>query len=136
MNYHIGNFEKNVAGIESEVRKAEDAGAGLVVFSELAITGYPPQDLLEYSSFIEESRKALEKLAASSRKAGILIGAPTLNPNPSGKKLFNSAYFLYGGKISRAFPLVHPAGRTKKKRRSLSTPPNQRKKRLPAARSL
>jgi NAD+ synthase (glutamine-hydrolysing) len=103
LNYHIGNFERNVARIESEVRKAEEAGAGLVIFSELALTGYPPLDLLEYSSFIEESRKALEKVATFSRKTAILIGAPTLNPNPSGKKLYNSAYFLSDGRISRVF---------------------------------
>jgi NAD+ synthase (glutamine-hydrolysing) len=103
MNYHIGNFRENLAGIEREVRKAEEAGAGLIILSELALTGYPPQDLLEYSSFIEESSQALQKVASFSKKAGILIGAPTLNPNPSGKKLFNSAYFLSGGKISRVF---------------------------------
>ncbi len=103
LNYHIGNFEKNLAAIEHEVHRAERAGAGLVIFSELALTGYPPQDLLEYSGFIEDSREALEKAASFSKKTDILIGAPTLNPNPSGKKLYNSAYFLSGGKIGRVF---------------------------------
>ena len=103
LNYHIGNFEHNLARIEQEVRKAEEAGAGLVIFSELAMTGYPPLDLLEYSAFIEESNKALEKVAGLSGKVSILIGAPTLNPSPGGKKLYNSAYFLSKGRISGVF---------------------------------
>ena len=103
LNYHIGNFNENVARIELEVRKAEKAGAGLVIFSELALTGYPPQDLLEYRSFIDSSHRALQKVATFSSKTGILVGAPTLNPAPTGKKLFNSAYFLYEGEIRRVF---------------------------------
>ena len=103
LNYHIGNFKKNVDRIEKEIHKAEHEGADLLIFSELALTGYPPQDLLEYSSFIEESRHALEKIASFSKNTGILIGAPTLNPNPTGKKLFNSAYFLFNGKVRQVF---------------------------------
>lgn len=103
LNYHIGNFPENVARIEREVLNAEKAGADLVVLSELALTGYPPQDLLEYSSFIEESMEALARVATFSRKTGILIGAPTLNSNPIGKKLYNSAYFLYEGEIRQVF---------------------------------
>ena len=103
LNYHIGNFEKNVARIENEVQLAEKAGAELIIFSELALTGYPPQDLLEYSSFIDASNNALQKIAAFSQTAAILIGAPTLNPAATGKKLFNSAYFLNHGEIRQVF---------------------------------
>ncbi|HEC43235.1 MAG TPA: NAD+ synthase [Bacteroides sp.] len=103
LNYHIGNFKENVARIEHEVRKAENLGADLVIFSELALTGYPPQDLLEYSSFIEASDQALKSVASLSMNTGILIGAPTLNSNPGGKKLFNSVYFLSEGEIQQVF---------------------------------
>ncbi|MFC2115197.1 NAD+ synthase [Bacteroidota bacterium] len=103
LNYHIGNFAENLARIEQELRSAEEAGADLLILSELALTGYPPQDMLEYSSFIEASEQALQKLASRSHKVGILVGAPTLNPGSSGKKLFNSAYFLYGGEIQQVF---------------------------------
>ncbi len=103
LNYHIGNFEENLARIGSEVNKAEKAGADLVIFSELALTGYPPQDLLEYSSFIEAGERALQKAASFSKSTGILLGAPTMNPGPTGKKLFNSVYFLHGGEIRKAF---------------------------------
>ena len=103
LNYHIGNFAENISKIAYEVKKAEGLNADLIVFSELAVTGYPPQDLLEYSSFIEESTKAIKQLASISNHVGILIGAPTLNPNPTGKKLFNSVYFLYNGQIEKVF---------------------------------
>jgi len=103
LNYHIGNFEENIARVGHEVKKAEEAGADLVIFSELSLTGYPPLDLLEYSSFIESSNHALHKAASFSQKTGILIGAPTLNPNPSGKKLYNSVYFLHEGNVRKVF---------------------------------
>ena len=103
LNYHIGNFAENVARIELEVQRAEKTGADLLILSELALSGYPPQDMLEYSSFIEASEKALLKLASISNKVGILVGAPTLNTAPNGKKLFNSAYFLFGGEIRKVF---------------------------------
>ncbi|KPL16848.1 MAG: NAD+ synthetase [Bacteroides sp. SM23_62] len=103
LNYHIGNFAENITRIAYEVKKAEGLDADLIVFSELAVTGYPPQDLLEYGSFIEESTQAIGQLASISNHVGILIGAPTLNPNPTGKKLFNSAYFLYNGQVEQVF---------------------------------
>jgi NAD+ synthase (glutamine-hydrolysing) len=103
LNYHIGNFAENLSRIAYEVKKAEGQNADLIVFSELAITGYPPQDLLEFGSFIEESNKAIQQLASISNHIGILIGAPTLNPGPNGKKLFNSAYFLFDGWVQQVF---------------------------------
>jgi NAD+ synthase (glutamine-hydrolysing) len=103
LNYHIGNFAENLSRIAYEVKKAEERNADLIVFSELAITGYPPQDLLEFGNFIEESSKAIHQLASISNHIGILIGAPTLNPGPTGKKLFNSAYFLFDGWVQQVF---------------------------------
>ena len=103
LNYHIGNFAENTSKIAYEVKKAEGLNADLIVFSELAVTGYPPQDLLEFGSFIKDSSKAIQQLASISNHIGILIGAPTLNPGPTGKKLFNSAYFLYDGWVQKVF---------------------------------
>ena len=103
LNYHVGNFRENVGRIGDEVTKAEEQGADLVIFSELAVTGYPPQDLLEYSAFIDESERSLKELAASNFNAAILVGAPTLNPGPNGKKLYNSAYFISDGQVRDVF---------------------------------
>ena len=46
-NYHIGNFEENAAKIIDGINKAKEAGADLVMFSELCICGYPPRDFLK-----------------------------------------------------------------------------------------
>lgn len=102
-NYHIGNFSFNIEQCAGEIREAEKLGAELVVFSELAVCGYPPQDLLEYSRFIKDCESAVDKLAILTTRTGVLIGAPTLNPHESGKKLYNSACFLYGGKVQQVF---------------------------------
>jgi NAD+ synthase (glutamine-hydrolysing) len=103
LNYHIGNFEGNLERMRAEIAQAEKSGAGLVIFSELALTGYPPQDLLEFSSFIDSSKRALKTLAEGCKKTAVLVGAPTLNPGPTGKRLFNSAYFLHRGEIKGVF---------------------------------
>jgi len=103
LNYHIGNFAENLSKIAYEVKKAEGLNADLIVFSELAVTGYPPQDLLEFESFIMDSSKSIQQLASISNHIGILIGAPTLNPGPTGKKLYNSAYFLFDGWMQQVF---------------------------------
>ena len=49
-NYHIGNFEDNTRKILEGIRLAKEAGADLVVFSELSVCGYPPRDLVERAS--------------------------------------------------------------------------------------
>lgn len=101
LNYHIGNFESNTEKIIKHIDKAKEKGADLVVFSELAVCGYPPQDLLERSDFIDESMESLDCIRKASKEIGVVIGAPCINPNSKGKKLFNSAYFMFEGKIQR-----------------------------------
>jgi NAD+ synthase (glutamine-hydrolysing) len=103
LNYHIGNFTENLTRCALEVKRAEEQGADLVVFSELAICGYPPQDMLEYSRFIKMCDDTIRQLAAISNHTGILIGTPTVNPDSSGKKLFNSGCFLHEGAVKQYF---------------------------------
>jgi len=62
MNSTVGDLEGNVAKILHSVRKAKTAGADIVVFPELAITGYPPEDLLLKTRFIEANLRALKKV--------------------------------------------------------------------------
>jgi NAD+ synthase (glutamine-hydrolysing) len=103
LNYHIGNFPENVRSVESEIKAVKKKGADLLLFSELTICGYPPLDLLEQRKFIEECYESVQKIAGLCTDIGVLIGTPTINPNPAGKKLFNSACFLYQGKILDIF---------------------------------
>jgi len=103
LNYHIGNFNDNTTAIAFEVKKAQENHADLLLFSELAICGYPPLDLLEYKGFVEECVQSVKRIAAICTDIGVLIGTPTINPEPTGKKLHNSACFLYNGKIQEVY---------------------------------
>jgi len=94
INYHIGNFELNIQKIRHAIARAGDAGADLVVFAELAVSGYPPRDFLEFDDFIERCYRAVCDLAHDSGDLAVIVGAPSLNTDPKGKRLRNSAYFL------------------------------------------
>jgi NAD+ synthase (glutamine-hydrolysing) len=98
-NYHVGNFQLNKDKILGEVERAKNAGADLIVFSELSICGYPARDFLEFEDFIAQCEAAVLEIAAYSNEIGIILGAPTRNPIKEGKDLFNSALLLYSGKI-------------------------------------
>jgi len=99
LNYHIGNFEKNSSKIIKYIQKSKAEGAELVIFTELSVTGYYPHDLLERKEFIEESENALNQIARHCNGIAAIVGGPRINPEPRGKKLFNSAFFMYNGAI-------------------------------------
>jgi NAD+ synthase (glutamine-hydrolysing) len=99
LNYHIGNFQDNKGKIIRNIGKAREAGAELVVFSELSVTGYYPHDLLERKEFIEHSQKTIEEIARHCTGIAALVGGPSINHSPKGKMLYNSAFFLKDGKI-------------------------------------
>ena len=99
LNYHIGNFESNQAKMISAISKAKGQGADLVVFAELAISGYPPRDFLEFDDFIDRCWTATEKVAENCIGIAAVVGLPTKNNAPTGKALYNSAAFLNDGKI-------------------------------------
>lgn len=98
-NYHIGNFEANTQKIIAAIREAKLNGGDLVVFSELAVCGYPPRDFLEFDDFIARSEKAIDEIRKEADIIGVIVGAPARNPRIEGKDLFNSAYFLYNEQI-------------------------------------
>ena len=98
-NYHIGNFSFNREKILQSVEEAKAKGADLVVFSELSVCGYPPRDFLEFKDFINQVEDTIALLAEQSKNIGILVGAPTRNPQVEGKDLLNSAILLYNGKV-------------------------------------
>jgi NAD+ synthase (glutamine-hydrolysing) len=98
-NYHIGNFTLNRDKIIQAVEDGRKAGADLVVFSELSVCGYPPRDFLEFEDFMQQTEKTIQEIAQHSHGIGIIVGAPTRNPQPEGKDLLNAALLLHHGKI-------------------------------------
>jgi NAD+ synthase (glutamine-hydrolysing) len=99
LNYHIGNFEKNTSKILDYIEKAKKDQVDLIVFSELSVCGYPPQDLLEKKSFIEQSEAAIEEITANCKDIAVIIGSPTLNLHKKGKRLYNSALFIQDNEV-------------------------------------
>jgi NAD+ synthase (glutamine-hydrolysing) len=98
-NYHIGNFTANTEKIIDAIREAKAQGGDLIVFSELAVCGYPPRDFLEFNDFIEQSLASIEQIKKEADTIGVIVGAPSRNPKVEGKDLFNSAYLLYEKEI-------------------------------------
>ncbi|MBT3173767.1 MAG: NAD+ synthase [Lentimicrobiaceae bacterium] len=99
INYHIGNFESNTHKIIEKIDNAEKAGANLIVFAELAISGYPPRDFLEFRDFVEQCEKSIDLIARRCVKIAAIIGFPSFNDAEKGKPLFNSAAFLFEGVV-------------------------------------
>ncbi|MFA5819294.1 MAG: NAD+ synthase [Bacteroidales bacterium] len=99
LNYHIGNFERNKDLICTAIKKAKADGSDLIIFSELCIPGYPPLDLLDRLDFIEKCNLTVNEIANECTGIAAIVGSPTLNRKPKGKKLFNSALLLSEGKV-------------------------------------
>lgn len=99
LNYHIGNFQHNVSKILQSVQEAKAKGADIVLFGELAVTGYYPNDFLEFDDFITQCENAIQTIAQAAQGIAIVVGAPSRNPLIEGKDLFNSAFMLFDGKV-------------------------------------
>ncbi|XOF34019.1 MAG: NAD+ synthase [Candidatus Electrothrix sp. YB6] len=96
----IGNFAYNLRLLTERIREAEQARCDLIIFPELALCGYPPQDLLERRDFLQAHDQALDRLVASVGEIGVIIGAVEQRTGP-GKPLYNSALLIYRGRVIR-----------------------------------
>jgi NAD+ synthase (glutamine-hydrolysing) len=99
LNYKIGNFAGNKDLICKAIEKAKNEGSDLIIFSELCIPGYPPLDLLDRVDFIEKCDQTVKEIAGFCTGITAIVGSPTFNTDPEGKKLYNSALVLSEGKI-------------------------------------
>jgi NAD+ synthase (glutamine-hydrolysing) len=103
LNYHIGNFGDNILKIRQSIARAKSEGADLVVFAELAVSGYPPRDFLEFNDFIERCQQAAKVIASDCVGIAAVIGCPVPNPDIKGKNLLNAALFLEDGEIRHSY---------------------------------
>jgi len=102
INPIVGDLEGNAAKIKKFATKAK--GSDLIITSELALLGYPPQDLLLYPEFINKAWLVLEKIAKDTKLLPpILVGAAIINKNRSGRPLSNVACLLHKGIVEKIF---------------------------------
>lgn len=100
INPTVGDLKGNSQKIIYYTKRAHASGADLVVFPELSVTGYPPQDLLENQFFLDAVAQVLDDIATSvPAEIGIVLGAPVVNTEPQGKRLFNAALLYEGGAL-------------------------------------
>ncbi len=94
LNTRVGDLAGNVDAILVALERAEEAGCDLAVFPELAITGYPPEDLLLKPGFIRANREALDEVAAATDRCVAVVGFVD-----SGRDLWNAAAVCAGGRV-------------------------------------
>ncbi|MDQ1381385.1 MAG: hypothetical protein QOJ71_2104 [Actinomycetota bacterium] len=94
LNVVVGDLEGNAAAILEAYDAAEAAGCDLVVFPELTVTGYPPEDLLLRPAFVAQAAETLDKIAARTARAAAVIGFPQ-----AGRDLHNAAAVCANGRV-------------------------------------
>ena len=101
INNTIGDLEGNSAKILEFARRAEGSGAELVVFPELALTGYPPRDLVEKRSFLDRTDDVLQALirASSEMNVALILGYVARSPEYAAIRSQNAAAVIKGGKL-------------------------------------
>jgi NAD+ synthase/NAD+ synthase (glutamine-hydrolysing) len=100
INPTVGDFSGNAAKIVEYSRRAQQAGAGLILFPELSVCGYPPRDLVERPSFVARNRATVEQIAAETRGIAVICGLVTPAHSETGKSAMNSAALLQDGRVA------------------------------------
>src|SRR3954469_16865799 len=102
MDATVGDIAGNAERIAADLHRAAGEGAELVLFPELALTGYPPEDLLLKEHFLADARRALEQLAAETRGAVAVVGFPE-----RAEDVYNAAAVLADGAIHAIYRKVY-----------------------------
>ena len=100
INPTVGDFSGNANKIIDFSRRAREAGAGLILFPELSVCGYPPRDLVERPTFVAKNRESVERIAAETKGIAVICGLVTPAQAETGKSVMNSAALLQDGKVA------------------------------------
>jgi NAD+ synthase (glutamine-hydrolysing) len=98
INTVVGDLDGNRRRILARIEEARAAGADLVLLPELAVTGYPPEDLLLRPGFVRAAQRSVEEIAAATTGIAALVGAPHLDAD-----LYNACFVLADGEIQRVY---------------------------------
>ena len=104
-NLPVGDLSGNVRRARARLRQAEDHSADLIVFPELSVTGYPPEDLLLKKDFVNNAADAIDEIASAVSNITTLVGYPMMNPDTN--SLHNTAAVLINGKIAAQYRKHH-----------------------------
>src|SRR5919107_2217414 len=94
----VGDLTGNRDRILARLEEARANSADLVLFPELAVTGYPPEDLLLRPGFVRAAERCIEEIAREARGATVLVGAPHFD-----RDLYNACYVLSGGEVKAVY---------------------------------
>lgn len=100
LNPLVGDLEGNTEKIIEAIHRGRLARADVVLFSELVLTGYPPEDLLLLPHFVEKMEECLRQIIQASRGIIAIVGTPRVNPERAEKPLFNSAAVIQNGTLA------------------------------------
>lgn len=104
INPTVGDLDGNAALIADWIEQARQAGAGVVVFPELALTGYPAEDLYLRPDFISANQRVLEDLAAGVHGISAIVGYAEPVGSPVGRAIAaNAAAVIAGGRITHTY---------------------------------
>jgi NAD+ synthase (glutamine-hydrolysing) len=98
INTVVGDLDGNREHILTRLEEAKQAGADLVLFPELAVTGYPPEDLLLRPGFVRAAARSLEQIARAARGIVALVGTPHFD-----RDLFNACAVCAGGEVKAVY---------------------------------
>jgi NAD+ synthase/NAD+ synthase (glutamine-hydrolysing) len=99
INPTVGDFCGNAARILEYSGRAKDQGADVILFPELAICGYPPRDLVEKPSFVQQNTETLERIARQTAGISVVCGLVTPARSETGKSVMNSAAVVRDGRV-------------------------------------
>jgi NAD+ synthase (glutamine-hydrolysing) len=99
INPVVGALERNAHVIVTMIEKARQKGADLIIFPEMALCGYPPEDLLLLPNFIEAMNLVLQKVVEASQEIAVIVGCVRKRPYKGEKGLCNSAALIENGKL-------------------------------------
>jgi len=101
LDFTVGDLAGNAARILDAYRRACAQGAELVVFSELAVTGYPPRDLLLKGKFVPDNLATLDCIAREMNSAAAVVGYVDVNDSGAGRRFRNAAAFIQQGRVQQ-----------------------------------
>ena len=102
----VGDIDHNITQMLSALHQAEKHNTDLLVFPEMSLTGYPPEDLLQNKNFLSDIQASVQKFAAECSQTTAIVGYPEINNN---QKPFNSLALLQAGLLGARQP-VHEQG--------------------------